>query len=121
MVNPVHAKDKKGKERLVSGTIQLGYDETSKTLLPTTCGTGAHPGDVMLLFAKAIDGKGVGVPPDVTKVPDICVYCELLARAADPNVCAWITPEELSVLYDDEALRKRFTAAFKMTKTDQTA
>jgi superfamily II DNA or RNA helicase len=97
------------------GRVVRGYDPKSKTLLPTTCGTGAHPREVMLAFAKTVDGTGVGVPPIVSKVPEICVYCELLARAADPSVCVWITPEELSVLYDDPALRKRFTAEFKKT------
>ena len=99
--------------------VVRGYDKNSKTLLLTACGTGVHSRDVMLAFAKTVDSKGVGVPPSVSKVPDICTYCELLAR--EQNGCAWLTPEELSVLYDDEALRKRVTAAFKMTKTDQTA
>lgn len=94
-------------------TVVRSYDPKSKTFLPTTCGTGAHPRDVMLTFAKTIDTNGVGIPAGVTKVPDICTYCELLAR--EQHGCVWLTPEELSVLYDDPVLRKRLTADFKKT------
>jgi hypothetical protein len=93
--------------------VVRSYDPASKTFLPTTCGTGAHPRDVMLAFAKVVDSRGVGIPPTVTKVPDICTYAELLAR--EQTNCVWLTPQELSVLYGDPALRKRFTAEFKKT------
>jgi hypothetical protein len=93
--------------------VVRSYDPASKTFLPTTCGTGAHPRDVMLAFAKVADARGVGIPSNVTKVPDICTYAELLAR--EETNCVWLTPQELSVLYGDPALRKRFTAEFKKT------
>ena len=93
--------------------VVRSYDPASKTFLPTTCGTGAHPRDVMLAFAKVADARGVGIPATVTKVPDICTYAELLAR--EQTNCVWLTPQELSVLYGDPALRKRFTAEFKKT------
>jgi hypothetical protein len=96
-----------------SGRVVRAYDPKSKTFLPTTCGSGAHPRDVMLAFAKTVDSKGVGIPAGVTKVPDICVYAELLAR--EQHECVWFTPEELSILYGDEARRKRFAAEFKKT------
>ena len=67
----------------------------------------------MLAVAKTVDSKGVGIPAGVTKVPDICVYAELLAR--EQQGCVWFTPEELSILYDDEPRRKRFAAEFKKT------
>jgi hypothetical protein len=35
--------------------------------------------------------------------PVRCVYIELLAR--EEHNCMWITPEELSVLYDGKALK----------------
>ena len=93
--------------------VVRSYDPASKTFLPTTCGTGVHPRDVMLAFAKVVDSRGVGIPASVTKVPDICTYAELLAR--EQTNCVWLTPQELSVLYGDPALRKRFTAEFKKT------
>ena len=93
--------------------VVRSYDPASKTFLPTTCGTGAHPRDVMLAFAKVADARGVGIPATVTKVPDICTYAELLAR--EQTNCVWLTPQELSVLYGDPVLRKRFTAEFKKT------
>jgi hypothetical protein len=102
------------KLRKVSDTeVVRSYEPTSKTFLPTTCGTGAHPRDVMLAFAKLVDAKGIGVPEGVKKVPDICVYAELLAR--EETNCTWLTPEELSVLYGDAGLKKRITAEFKKT------
>jgi hypothetical protein len=67
----------------------------------------------MLAFAKTVDSKGVGIPEGVKKVPDICLYSELLAR--EQHGCVWFTPEERSVLYDDPTLRKRFAAEFKKT------
>jgi hypothetical protein len=93
--------------------VVRSYDPSSKTFLPTTCGTGAHPRDVMLAFAKVVDARGVGIPATITKVPDICTYAELLAR--EQTNCVWLTPQELSVLYGDPALKKRFTAEFKKT------
>jgi hypothetical protein len=98
---------------LADSTVVRSYDPTSKTFLPTTCGTGTHTREVMLAFAKTVDTKGVGIPAGVTKVPDICVYCELLAR--EQHGVVWLTPEERSILYDDPILRKRFAAEFKKT------
>jgi superfamily II DNA or RNA helicase len=98
---------------LADSTVVRSYDPTSKTFLPTTCGTGTHTREVMLAFAKTVDTKGVGIPAGVTKVPDICVYCELLAR--EQHGVVWLTPEERTILYDDPTLRKRFAAEFKKT------
>ena len=101
------------KMRIEGESVVRDYSATSKTFLPTTCGTGKHGRDVMMAFAKTVDSKGVGIPAGVSKVPDICVYSELLAR--EQHECVWFTPEELSILYDDEARRKRFAAEFKKT------
>jgi superfamily II DNA or RNA helicase len=101
------------KMRIEGESVVRDYSATSKTFLPTTCGTGKHGRDVMVAFAKTVDSKGVGIPAGVSKVPDICVYSELLAR--EQHECVWFTPEELSILYDDEARRKRFAAEFKKT------
>ena len=50
--------------------------------------------------------------------PDLCTYIELLCR--EENRCVWITPEELSVLYDGKAKKgepptnqDQFTEAFR--------
>jgi hypothetical protein len=102
------------KLRKVSDTqVVRSYEAASKTYLPTVCGTGAHGKDTMLAFAKQVDARGVGVPSSVTRVPDVCTYCELLAR--EQRGCVWFTPEELSILYGDPALKKRFAAEFKKT------
>jgi len=111
VVNPVYDDKKK----LVGGTVQRGYEADSKSFKPTTCGTGCCKGDVMTLFAKAVDKRGVGVPAGLPNVPTLCTYCELLAREGKDGVNVWFTPEELSVLYEDPDLRKRFTAEFKKT------
>lgn len=102
--------------KLQDGKVVRSYEaagKTPKTFGPTVCGTGANTKEVMTAFAKQVDSKGVGVPADVTSSADICVYAELLAR--EQHACAWLTPQELSVLYDDPTLRKRFAAEFKKT------
>jgi hypothetical protein len=50
--------------------------------------------------------------------PQRCVYIELLCR--EENNCIWVTPEELSVLYDGKAAKGQqptnqdiFTEAFR--------
>ena len=119
VVNPVYGestKKKKGKEKkvvLISGTVERDYETSSKSFKPTTCGTGCCKGDVMERFAQTVDKRGVGVPDAIVNVPSLCTYCELLAR--EETNCVWFTPEELSVLYGDPALSKRFTAEFKKT------
>jgi hypothetical protein len=98
----------------VSGTeVVRAYEPTSKTFLPTICGTGVHKEDVPFALAKTLDSRGVGIPATVIKVPNVCTYAELLAREQHNSV--WFTPEELSILYGDPALRTRFTAEFKKT------
>jgi hypothetical protein len=107
------------KVRKVSDTeVVRDYKADARSYRTTTCGTGAHGKETMLALAKTIDAQGVGVPSAISTVADICVYTELLAREARKGVCAWLTPEEYSVVYGDPAVSKRMTAAFKVTKTD---
>jgi hypothetical protein len=61
-------------------------------------------------LAKHIDSRGIGIPP-VKNVPEACLYAELLAR--EEHNCFWLTPEELSVLYDNEENKKAFMTSFK--------
>jgi hypothetical protein len=68
---------------------------------------------VPFALAKTLNSRGVGIPATVIKVPNVCTYAELLAREQHNSV--WFTPEELSILYGDPALRTRFTAEFKKT------
>lgn len=87
------------------------YEEKAKNYKPTVCGTGDNKKDVMTAFAKFVDKNGVGVPASIKTVAEICVYSELLAR--EETNCIWLTPEELSVLYDNPANEKAFRAKFK--------
>jgi hypothetical protein len=107
-------------EKVSDDKVVRAYTPTSKTYLPTTCGTGAHPADVMKAFAKYVDKDGVGIPAPVdpkkdplAKVSGICTYAELLAR--EETNCVWLTPQELSILYGDPTLKARMTVAFKKT------
>jgi superfamily II DNA or RNA helicase len=101
------------KLKAVSDTaVVRAYEKDSKTFKTTTCGTGCCKRDTMTLFAKTVDKQGVGLPVGVTSVPQVCVYCELLAR--EEHACAWFTPEEMSVLYGPD-LSKRFATEFKKT------
>jgi hypothetical protein len=101
-------------------------EKGSKKFEPVICGTGENDKDTMLAFAKFIDKTGVGAPKITTSRggekemsgPDLCAYIELLCR--EENRCVWITPEELSVLYDGKAKKgepptnqDQFTVAFR--------
>jgi hypothetical protein len=103
-------------------------DKANKKFEPVVCDTGANTSSVMNAFAKAIDVKGVGLavvpgkreedPPKILTGPSRCIYLELLAR--EEHGCIWLTPEELSVLYDGKGAKGRpptnqdvFTEAFR--------
>jgi hypothetical protein len=93
----------------------------SKKFEPIVCDTGENSTSVMNTFAKYIDKSGVGLPQVKGKNmtgPQRCVYIELLCR--EENNCMWVTPEELSVLYDGKAAKGQqptnqdmFTEAFR--------
>jgi hypothetical protein len=100
-------------------------EKGSKKFEPIVCDTGENSTSVMNTFAKYIDKNGVGLPmvttgkaPKSMTGPQRCVYIELLCR--EENNCVWVTPEELSVLYDGKAAKGQqptnqdiFTEAFK--------
>jgi hypothetical protein len=97
------------------GTV-VRFTKKQKQYRPIVCNTGAHQsGEVIRAFAKTIDPSGLGVPDTVTTNEKACVYAELLAREAgqnDGNDCFWVTPQELSVLFDNPVNRKTFADTF---------
>lgn len=93
------------------GIVKRRRDKSFKKFEPIVCGTGDNNKPTMDAFAKFIDKNGIGVPSNVTRVQDICVYAELLAR--EEHNCMWITPEELSVLYGSKENKAAFTKEFK--------
>lgn len=96
-------------------------EKGSKKFEPIVCDTGENSTAVMNVFAKYIDKNGVGLPQVKGKNmtgPQRCVYIELLCR--EEKNCVWVTPEELSVLYDGKAAKGQqptnqdiFTEAFR--------
>jgi hypothetical protein len=96
-------------------------EKGSKKFEPIVCDTGENSTSVMNTFAKYIDKNGVGLPQVKGKNmtgPQRCIYIELLCR--EENNCMWVTPEELSVLYDGKAAKGQqstnqdvFTEAFR--------
>lgn len=103
-------------------TIKRKREKGSKKFEPIVCDTGENNTSVMNVFAKYIDKNGVGLPTTTAGKPmtgpQRCVYIELLCR--EENKCMWITPEELSVLYDGKAAKGQqptnqdvFTEAFR--------
>lgn len=105
-------------------TLKRKREKGNKKFEPIVCDTGENTTSVMNAFAKYIDKNGVGLPMLPGKVPkpmtgpQRCMYIELLAR--EENKCIWITPEELSVLYDGKASKGQqptnqdiFTEAFR--------
>lgn len=86
-------------------------DKSFKKFEPIVCGTGDNDKPTMLTFAKRVDKLDVGIPAGVSRVADICIYSELLAR--EEHNCFWLTPEELSVLFDSKENKAAFTKEFK--------
>jgi len=96
--------------------VKRHYEKTAKNFKPTVCGTGDQKKDVMVAFAKFVDKENVGIPASVKTVADVCAYTELLVReqAMLPNPkCLWLTPEELSVLYNSKENEAAFRKEFK--------
>jgi hypothetical protein len=99
-----------------NGTV-VRFAKKQKQYRPIVCNTGAHQsGDVIRAFAQSIAPAGEGgIPDTVTTNEKACVYAELLARSAgatDTNNCFWVTPQELSILFDNPANRKAFADTF---------
>jgi hypothetical protein len=110
-------------------TVKRRLEKGAKKYEPIVCDTGENSTEVMNLFAKTIDARGVGLPTKTVstkreevvksmKGPARCLYIELLAR--EEHGCVWITPEELAVLYDGKAAKgqpktnqDQFTEAFR--------
>jgi hypothetical protein len=107
--------------------IKRKREPSAKKYEPIVCDTGENNTALMNEYAKYIDARKVGLPKvspgpgkplkDMTG-PGRCVYIELLAR--EENGCFWVTPEELSVLYDGKAAKgqpktnqDQFTEAFR--------
>jgi hypothetical protein len=112
--NTLFASLKKGKLTISKMTVdgetpKRKLEKGGKKFEPIVCDTGENTTGVMNTFAKYIDAKGVGLPTIQTSNkpakqmtgPQRCVYIELLAR--EEHRCVWVTPEELSVLYDGKA------------------
>lgn len=96
-------------------------EKGSKKFEPIVCDTGENSTSVMNVFAKYIDKNGIGLPQINNKNmtgPQRCVYIELMCR--EEHSCVWVTPEELSVLYDGKSAKGQeptnqdiFTEAFR--------
>lgn len=93
------------------GTVVRKLEKTAKKYDPIACGTGDNDIKTVGAFAKFIDKNGIGGPGKFANAGELCMYTELLAR--EENNCMWITPEELSVLYDNKENKAKFTQAFK--------
>ncbi len=108
------------------GSPKRKLEKGGKKFEPVVCDTGENNTSMMNTFAKYIDSKKKGLPmiqapgkaPKAMTGPQRCVYIELLCR--EEYRCMWITPEELSVLYDGKAAKGQaptnqdtFTEAFR--------
>lgn len=93
------------------GTVVRKMEKTAKKYEPITCGTGDNDIKTVNAIAKFIDKNGIGGPGKFANAGELCVYTELLAR--EEHNCIWITPEELSVLFDNKENKAKFTQAFK--------
>lgn len=93
------------------GTVTRKMEKTAKKYEPITCGTGDNDIKTVKALAKFIDKNGIGGPGKFANAGELCMYTELLAR--EEHNCIWITPEELSVLFDNKENKAKFTQAFK--------
>jgi hypothetical protein len=102
------------------GSIKRKLEKSGKKFEPIVCGTGDNDKVTMITLGKYIDSKGLGTPkmsPAPGKPPkdlqgaDLCNYIELLCR--EEHNCMWVTPEELSVLYENPENKAAFTEAFR--------
>lgn len=91
--------------------VQRKLEKNAKKYEPVTCGTGDNDKTTVLAFLKFVDKNGKGAPGKFKNAGEQCTYAELMAR--EEHNCMWITPEELSALYDNPEHKKAFTAAFK--------
>ena len=87
------------------------YSRTSKNYSPTVCGTGTFKIDLMKSLAIYVDKEQVGIPAEITSGGNMCIYLELLMR--EQHNCFWLTPEELSVIYDSKENKETFTKEFR--------
>lgn len=116
------------KMAIENGVPKRKREKGGKKFEPVVCDTGENNTSVMNEFAKYIDKNGIGLPTiqaagkaaKAMTGPQRCVYIELLCREQYKNRCLWITPEELSVLYDGKAAKGQtptnqdlFTEAFR--------
>lgn len=90
--------------------VKRKTEKSAKKFEPITCGTGDNKVDVVRSFAKFIN-KNEGELPKFKNAVEACMYSELLCR--EEHNCFWLTPEELSVLFENAELKAEFTKAFK--------
>ena len=93
------------------GTVIRKRDKSGKKFEPVTCGTGENDKTTMTAFAKFVDKNDIGIPPNVKNNTQLCIYSELLAR--EEINCIWVTPEEMSVLYENRENKDAFTKEFR--------
>jgi hypothetical protein len=74
--------------------------EKSKVQGPVVCGTGIMSAGPIGTLMKQADKNGEGNTEKKRTLATNCVYTELFMREEEQD-CFWLTPEELSVLFDN--------------------
>lgn len=87
------------------------YNRKSKSYSPTVAGTGTNTIETIRSLAPYVDKESKGIPDNVTKSGNMFTYLELLMR--EQYNCFWLTPEELSVIYDNKENKEHFTKEFR--------
>ena len=108
----VKASDRKfaiGKAKVDGDKVVRIVEKNAKVYTPIVCGTGDMKRDVVIALSKYVDKEGRGI--DKVNATELCIYTELLMR--EESNCVWVTPEELSILFDDPDSRKRIKDKFK--------
>lgn len=93
----------------MTADLKRSREKTAKKFEPITCGTGDNKVGIVRSFAAFINKEGE--LPAFKNAVELCTYTELLCR--EEHNCVWVTPEELSVLFENKELKDTFTKAFK--------
>ena len=97
------------KLKIEDGKAVRLIEKKAKTYSPIVCGTGIMKSEPIDILMKQLDkeGKGNSINPTLG---NNCVFTELLMR--EEHECVWITPEELSVLFEDPKNKERIKKEF---------
>jgi hypothetical protein len=99
------------KLKIVDGKAVRLIEKNANVYGPVVCGTGVMKGDPVSIVMKQVDKDGKGNVEKKQTLSTNCMFTDLLMR--EEHECFWVTPEELSILFDVPKNRDKIKAEFK--------